>query len=315
MGKQLGKFQKVELRDFWADEARDFTPWLVKEDNIQQLSETIGIDIEIEKTEVYIGNYKADMLGRDISNNQKIIIENQLEKSNHDHLGKILTYASGIGASVIIWICSTITDEHRQAIDWLNENTNDDISFFALEIELWKINDSLPAPRFNIICSPNEWTKSTKDSINTSQLSDTKSLQLEFWNYLKDYFNQTSTFLSLRKPRAQHWYSLAIGRSKFNISLTVNTLSHRLGCELYMRGDSAKKSFSELIKDKEKIEKELGINLNWQELPEGQDCRIILYRDGDIKNKENWDEICQWFKKWTELFYNTFNERIKKIKI
>lgn len=315
--KNLGKFERVELRDFWEDEARDFTPWLAKDENIEILSEEIEIDIEIEGREVSVGNYKADLIGRDISNNRKIIIENQLEKTNHDHLGKIITYASGIEASIIIWICKSITEEHRQAIDWLNENTNDDISFFGIEIELWKIDSSNPAPKFNIICRPNEWLKSAKQS-NTSaekDVSETKSLQLEYWNYLKDYFNQKGTSLSLRTPRAQHWYSMSVGRSKFNISLTVNTMQDRLGCELYMRGENAKKAFSELLKEKEIIEQEMGIQLNWQELPDGQDSRIILYNNGNIKDKKQWEEISEWFKKYTELFYKIFNERVKKIKI
>jgi hypothetical protein len=313
--KNLGKFQRVQLREFWPDEAKDFTPWLAKEENIEILSNTIDMDIEVEDTEVYIGNYKADIVGRDISNNQKVIIENQLEKSNHDHLGKLITYASGIGASVIIWICNSVTDEHRQAIDWLNENTIDDISFFAIEIELWKIDDSNAAPRFNIICKPNEWVKSAKETSSTKEVKGVKSLQLEYWNYLKDYFNQKATLLSLRTPRAQHWYSMSVGRSKFHISLTINTMAKRLGCELYMRGENAKRAFSELLKEKENIEKELGIELNWQELPDGQDSRIILYRDGDIKERSTWEELTEWFKKYSELFYTVFNERVKKIKL
>jgi len=158
----LGKFQKIELRDYWESEPADFTPWLATEENIEELGNAIGIDdIEVEGTEVFIGNFKADILGRD-SNNNKIIIENQLEKSNHDHLGKIITYASGVDASIIIWICNGITDDHRRAIDWLNEHTDENINFFAIEIELWKIDDSIPAPRFNVICRPNEWAKTTK---------------------------------------------------------------------------------------------------------------------------------------------------------
>ena len=315
--KTLGKFTQIDLRDFWSDEARDFTPWLSKDENIEILSEAIGVDIEIEGKEVPVGNYKADLIGRDISNNKKIIIENQLEKTNHDHLGKIITYASGIEASIVIWICKTITEEHRQAIDWLNENMNEDIGFFAIEIELWKIDESNPAPKFNIICRPNEWLKTAKHSSDTSakDVSETKAVQFEYWNYLKDFFNQKGTALNLRTPRAQHWYSMSVGRSKFNISMTVNTMQNRLGCEIYMRGENAKKAFSELIKEKEKIEQEMGIELNWQELPDGQDSRIILYSNGNIKDKKQWDDISEWFKKHVELFYKTFNERIKRLKL
>lgn len=310
----LGKFHRVDLRDLWQDEARHFTPWLAKEENLQALGETIGIDIELERTEVLIGNYKADIVARDISTNKKIIIENQLERSDHDHLGKLITYASGVDASLVVWICSSVTDEHRQAIDWINQHTDEDIGFFALEIELWRINDSPPAAKFNVVCSPNEWVKSARDSISTGTLTSTKSLQLEFWTFLREYMNQASTSLSLRKPRAQHWYSIAVGRSKFHISLTVNTVTDRLGCELYMRGEDAKSAFAQLIKEKAAIEKDLGAELNWQELPEGQDCRIIIYHDGDIEDKAAWNSYSEWFKKWAEAFYATFSDRIRKIK-
>ncbi|MCL2182798.1 MAG: DUF4268 domain-containing protein [Chitinispirillia bacterium] len=314
--KTLGKFQKVELRDFWEDEARDFTPWLAQDENIEILSEAIGIDIEIEGKEVPAGSYKVDLVGRDISNNKKIIIENQLEKSNHDHLGKIITYAAGIEASVVIWICKSITEEHRKAIDWLNENTNDDTHFFGIEIELWKIDGSNPAPQFNIICRPNEWAKSVKNASSSSSrdMTEMKSLQLEFWNYLKEYFNQKHTILRLRTPRAQHWYSIAIGKSKFQISLTVNSFQNRLGCEIYIRGENAKKAFSELEKDKDLIEKELGVELSWQELPDGRDSRIIFYGTGSIKDRVKWDEMSEWFRKYAELFYKVFSVRVKKIK-
>ncbi|EMY69843.1 DUF4268 domain-containing protein [Leptospira vanthielii] len=235
--KTLGKFIKIDLREFWPDEAKSFTPWLSKQENLVVLSDEIGIDLELEGIEVHIGNYKADIVCRDISNDQKIIIENQLEKSNHDHLGKIITYASGIDAFTIIWICSLITEEHRQAIDWLNQNTIEDIRFFAIEIELWQIDQSNPAPKFNIICKPNEWVKSSKDLKINKTLTETKQIQLDYWNFIIDYFKKNKTTLSLRKPRPQHWYSLSLGKSKYSLSLTVNTMKNKLGCEIYIRGD------------------------------------------------------------------------------
>lgn len=311
--KSLGKFNKINLREFWPDEAKSFTPWLANQENLQLLSDEIGIDLEFEGIEVFIGNYKADIVCRDISNDQKVIIENQLEKSNHDHLGKIITYASGIDAYTVIWICSLITEEHRQAIDWLNQNTIEEIRFFAIEIELWKIDNSVPAPKFNIICKPNEWIKSTKDTNLNKVISETKLIQLEYWNFIIDYFTKNNTILRLRKPRPQHWYSLSLGKSKFSLSLTVNTIKNKLGCEVYIRGDKAKESFGILYKEKEEIERNLGTELNWQELPEGQDCRIILQRSGDILDKKSWEDSANWFFKWTEAFYKEFSERIKKI--
>lgn len=311
MSANLGRLERVDLREFWKDEAKDFTPWLMGEENLELLGETLGIEIELEDTDVTVGNFKADIVAKDINSDRFLIIENQLEKTNHDHLGKIITYASGVNANVVVWICKLVTDEHRKAIDWLNEITNEEIAFFALEIELWKINDSPPAPKFNIVCSPNEWAK----SVRKGKPTEIKLLQQEFWSALKDYMNEKKTFLKLRNPAARHWYSIAIGRSKFSISLTVNTLRNRLGCELYMRGEKAKKAFALIKTEQKKIEKEMGSTLDWQELPEGQDCRVILYADGDIRDKDKWESYFAWFRECAEKFYNVLSKRVRRLKL
>jgi hypothetical protein len=311
----LGRLERVELREFWKDEARDFTPWLAKDENLEILAEAMGIEIELEDTDVAVGNFRSDLVAKDVNSDRVILIENQLERTNHDHLGKIITYASGLGADMIVWICKSVTDEHRQAVNWLNEITGEEIAFFALEMELWRINDSHPAPKFNVVCSPNEWAKSVKDSSRLTKVTATKLLQHDFWSALKDHMNEKGTFLKLRTPRAQHWYSIAVGRSKFNISLTTNTQTNRLGCELYMRGEKAKKAFALLKGADAGIESEIGANLDWQELPEGQDCRIILYGDGDIRDKEKWGEYFAWFQEHAERFHQVFSKRVKELQL
>ncbi len=315
MDKNLGRFEKVDLREYWKDEARDFTPWLAQEDNLELLGETIGLQIELENTEILVGKFRADIIARDVNSERTIIIENQLEKTNHDHLGKIITYASGLGADIIIWICNLVTDEHRNAIDWLNEISNEQIAFFALEIELWKINDSPPAPKFNIVCSPNEWAKTVKESSVKRTITDTKLLQKEFWESLKEHMEINNTVLSLRKPRAQHWFNMAIGRTGFSIALTTNTVSKKLGCEIYIRGENAKKAFQLLLEDKETIETEIQEKLNWQELPDGKDSRIVLYFDGDIRQKSQWNDYFIWFKNHAESFHKAFSDRIQSLSL
>ncbi len=307
----LGHIEKVDIRAQWVNEEYDFTPWLAKEPNIQILADEIGLDLEVEDTELYIGSYKADIVAVD-GDNRKVIIENQLSKTDHKHLGQLLTYASGINAKIIIWICTEVTDEHRQAIDWLNEMTTTEVAFFACEIQLWKIGDSEPAPKFDVISSPNDWQKTVKAAVPTGALSETKKSHLEFWNSLKEYMTEKGTDLRLRTPRPQHWYSLAIGRSKFNIGLTNNTQVNRLGCELYIRGVKAKKAFALIKLHKDEIEKQLG-ELDWQELPEGQDCRIIQYRDGDTKNISTWPELHKWLKERAESFYHVFSPIVKHL--
>ena len=153
MNRKLGILNRVDLKEFWKDEAREFTPWLSREENLSLLADTLGLELELVDTEVSVGNFNADIVAKDVLGDRNVIIENQLEKTNHDHLGKIITYASGLDAQVIVWICNKVTEEHRKAVDWLNEITNDKIAFFALEIELWAIDASMPAPKFNGVCS------------------------------------------------------------------------------------------------------------------------------------------------------------------
>ncbi len=216
--KTLGSLQRVDLRDFWEDEAREFTPWLAQEQNLRLLGEAIDIELECEATESRVGAFKADIVAKEVGTEDRVIIENQLERTNHDHLGKLLTYASGLGARVVVWVASEITDEHRRALDWLNEITGEQFSFFALEIELWRIGNSEPAPKFNLVCRPNDWAKSLIGPESPSEPTETKLSQLEFWKGLVDFAKAKGTALSLRKPRPQHWYNLAVGRSQFNLS-------------------------------------------------------------------------------------------------
>lgn len=307
----LGKLCKVDLRHYWKDEAKQFTPWMVQPENLQLLADTLDIDIELEDTEVNVGSFKADILAQD-ARGRKIIIENQLERTNHDHLGKIITYASGKDASIVIWICKTITEEHRKAIDWLNDISEEGIDFFALEIELWRIDDSSPAPKFNIVCSPNEWAKSVKSSTRTTH-SETKLLRQEFWSGLRDYMLKNKTSVKPRKPHVEHWYDFAIGRSGFHIALTINTLRNTLSCELYIEGDKAKDAFKLLLQDKDIIEQEIGFGLDWRELPEKRDCRVLLVTEGDIRLRNDWNEYFLWFHNRTELFFRAFSNRVKQL--
>lgn len=157
----LGTLEEItDLRKVWQHEATDFTPWLAK--NIGVLGNTIGIDITVEETESSVGDFNVDIFATDADTGKKIIIENQLEDTNHDHLGKIITYASGKEASLVIWIVKRARQEHIAAIEWLNNHTDDEVGFILCEIKLYKIGDSALAPKFEIIEQPNEWIKEAK---------------------------------------------------------------------------------------------------------------------------------------------------------
>ena len=179
--RALGSLKKVDLRDFWEDEARDFTPWLAQQENLTLLGETIGMELELVGREQKVGGFKVDILAKDLLTDRYVVIENQLEKTNHGHLGQLLTYASGYEAIAVVWIANYMCEEHRKALDWLNEKTVEDLGFFGLEIELWKIGQFEPAPKFNIVAQPNNWARHVKPiGAGSSEPTETKLLQREF---------------------------------------------------------------------------------------------------------------------------------------
>ena len=293
MDRQLGTIIKIDdLRAIWPHEANDFSKWLSREENLKLLGDTIGIDIVLEERESPVGGFNVDLFASEEGTNRKIIIENQLEDTNHDHLGKIITYASGKDAEVIIWIVKRARDEHKQAIEWLNQHTDGNIGFFLLEIELWKINDSLPAPKFNIVERPNDWAKTMKAA---EGLSDTQKLQLDFWQAFADYAFTKETFkqqFSRRKPQPQQWYDLSVGSSALHISLTANTQKKRIGAEIYINDD--KSIFEKLQAQKSEIEGELETVLEWREANKA--CRVLALTGGDIKKGPDvWNEYFDWF--------------------
>src|SRR5712692_7993331 len=184
----LGRLQKVDLREAWTSESSDFTPWLAQEENLKLLGETIGIELELESQETEVGPFRADILCKDTATNNWVLIENQLERTDHTHLGQLLTYAAGLDAVTIVWVSPTFTDEHRATLDWRNEITDQRFNFFGLEIEAWRIGDSPVAPKFNIVSKPNDWVKNVTQSaknLQSAALGEIKELQREYWSRLK----------------------------------------------------------------------------------------------------------------------------------
>ena len=240
---KLSKLEKVDLRKAWKHEAYDFTNWLAEEENLELLSEEIGITLQFLETEASVGRYSVDILAEEPHSGRKVIIENQLESTDHDHLGKIITYASGYNAETIIWIVKDVREEHKQAIDWLNDNTNDKINFFAIKLELWKIGNSDIAPKFHIISKPNNWTKAIRSSNNVSKISDTAIFYRDFWQMLKEYFEENNIALKTQTPRPQHWFDYSIGTSKAHIYNSISYQKQKLEIGLLLKGANHKENF------------------------------------------------------------------------
>jgi hypothetical protein len=308
--KKLGKLANVELREAWNHEAKDFTNWLSEDENLSLLSDEIGIDIKLIQTEAKVGSFNVDILAEEENTGHRIIIENQLEPTDHDHLGKLITYASGHDAKYIIWIVKDVRDEHRQAIDWLNEHTDAGVNFFAIRIELWQIENSPFAPKFHVVSQPNDWAKAIRVSGGQGELSETRLIQLEFWNKFIEYASAHKANIKLRKPLPQQWYEMSYGVSGSRVSLTINTNTNLLGCEIYI--PDSKELFHSIHENKDKIEHELGEKLEWMELPNKKASRIKITRDGDMYDKNKWKEYLEWFLAETLKFQNVFSKYGKK---
>lgn len=219
--QQLGRLTRVDLRNVWVTEAADFTPWLARPENLAILSETLGLTLELEAQEKTVGPFRADILCKDIGTDHWVLIENQLERTDHTHLGQLLTNASGLEAVTIIWIAERFTEEHRATLDWLNRITDNSFRFFGLEVELWRIGDSPAAPKFNIVSKPNDWSHSVAQAaraIDESELSETRVTQREYWAALNDVLDTISGPVSgNRKAQPQSWMAYPVGGSEFKL--------------------------------------------------------------------------------------------------
>ncbi len=305
----LGKLKKVELREAWKHEATNFTQWLSQEENLALLGDEIGFDIKLLQTEAAVGSFNVDILAEEENTGRKIIIENQLEVTNHDHLGKIITYASGYDAQIIVWVVKDAREEHRQAVDWLNEHTDENTEFYLIQIELWQIENSPYAPKFEIISKPNDWTKAVRSSIDTNELTDTKVKQLEFWTQFKEYAKKRQTKLHLRKSYPQHWTDISIGSANAHLSLTANSQEGKFGVELYIPDN--KDLFQKLYRHKDEIEADIGERTEWMELPTKKASRIRLFEAGNFDDTSKWDDGFDWMLNEAEKFYRVFPKYIK----
>ena len=306
---KLGKLEKIkDLRSVWKHEANDFTKWLAEEENLNTLGDEISIDIELIDTEAKTGSFSADILAVEANTNNKIIIENQLESTDHDHLGKIITYASGHDAKTIIWIVKESREEHRQAIDWLNEHTDEEINIFLCKIELWKIGDSEMAPKFQILSSPNNWTKTIKRS-GTSDGRDINMLQYEYWTKLNEEIDKNYPMFNSRKPQGKPWHDLYIGRPLAFIKLIFNTQISAIKVNLTI--PDSKEFFDYLYDSKDEIESELGYELNWKRLDNKKVSHIEIMKKSDIGDCSNWDENIKWHLTKASDFYNVFADKVK----
>ena len=299
---ELGKLEKIELREVWKHEALDFTRWLARNENIALLSKEIGIDIEVIETEMSVGRYNVDIYARDTESNKKIVIENQLENTNHDHLGKMLVYAAGLDADIAIWIVKDVNEEHRQAVEWLNDNSFEKINIFLVKVELWQIDNSPIAPKFQVICEPNNWAKVLKQQ-SKENITDLELRQMEYWQGFVDYAkSKDKTYISQR-PSIYNWYVIRIGSSDYKIKLVHSVNSDMIRCQLEIFNDGI---YKKLEQHRTEIDNKIN-GLEWEYLEDRKVNRISC-NNSSKDNASSYVWLLDMVDRFKEVFLDYLNK-------
>ena len=311
---EMGNLEPVDLRSIWPDEAGDFTPWL--RDNIGRVGDVLGIGFDTVNTEEPVGRYNADLwCQEEAPQSRGIVIENQLTDSNHDHLGKLLTYGSGLNADISIWIAPLFRDEHLHALTSLNESNAGKRLFFAIQVEVFKIGESAPAPFFKLLVRPTNWN-TTRRTPSATPSPRMRAYQEFFDRFLADLKKRQDNFTRTTNAGYQNWLSLPSGRSGFVYSFGF-TREQRIRVELYIdlgEKDKTKAAFHALESKKNEIEQELGTTLAWERLDDARASRVAMYRPGSIDYaSEKLEELSQWGVEGAIKFRETFGKHIRNV--
>lgn len=311
MKLEIGRRERVvDIRAIWKKET-EFSNWLVTEDGLALIAQDIGIEVEEARREVRPGDYPCDIVGNLLGDeNHIVVIENQFGKTNHDHLGKFLTYASVHKAMTGIWIAEQASDDHRQVIDWLNENTPTTVNLFLAELKAFRIGSSPAAPQLDVVCRPNLTQKLVRTE-HTDAERERYAWRQAFWEEIHTAIAAQKPPFRLQKAGKDHWSSIAIGRSDFHLNMLLTPKNQSIGVELYFQPEGWKDdAYQQLVKDRTAVEQELGAELQWMPLPGKKSARILLEGKIDPQPASNRKAICDWFADSVPRMYQVFKDRV-----
>lgn len=318
----LGTLSQLDARTVWKHEASDFTPWLAQPESLKLLADTLRLgELTLQATERDVGDFSADIVALE-EGGAHVLIENQLEATDHRHLGQVLTYLAGLdGEATVVWIATRFREEHRAAIDWLNANTNERFDFFGVEIEVLKIGDSAAAPRFNVVAKPNDWSRAvgvTSRRVSEGGSSEGQTFNQEYSLGLKESFMAAGEKGHFPKPWQAHWLPFKVGRSGFGLHPVLLRKERRIRFELYMhqKGMPPKLAYRQLEAQRADIERELGTALDWQELPDSTASRIAVYlKDVGLTDRNDWPRQHAWVREQLHKFRRTFSQRVQALEL
>ena len=299
MSTDIARLEAVDVREVWPDEARHLTPWLA--DNLDVLSNALGIDLELDGSEVPVGPFNADLLLHDTNTGAKVVVENMIGNTDHDHLGKVITYAAGLEASHAVLVAETFRPEHRSALQWLNAHSRESVSFFGIVLKVWKIGDSAPAPQLDVVVEPDTWVRSvharSSDGLSTSQLA-----YRDFWaEFLPAFHERYPGWSRAQTPSKDNWMNFPAGKSgvHYSVNFCHPEDRPRFRFELYVDGkdkEDVDRRFAELEAQRPKIETAFGDTLEWERLDTRRASRIASYYPDDVgvHTRDKWPDVREW---------------------
>ena len=303
---------RLNPRDIWPDEAKDFTPWLASSDNLAALAEALNLELKFEAQEKNVGQFRADILCRNRADNTRVLIENQLETADHTHLGQLLTYTAGLDAATIVWLATEFTDEHRAALNWLNAMTPERFQFFGVVIAVWQHEDASPMSVFTVVAAPEDWSApATPTDAHFIVPSTPRQQREKFWNDFRAYLTEIKSPLKPMKMPPRSYLTFSLGISGFKLSAMREVKKRHIGVRLYISGPDATAHFYRLIAQREAIERELGTPLEWTESFGQNPCRVTLRKDDiDLTDEDEWPHQHKWLAEMLERFTEVFVPRL-----
>ena len=306
MCEELSRLEEVDLNDIWETEPQHFTPWLAEEHNLNLLGDTLGLVLELHAVEYPSGEFRADI----ICNNDDgtvVLIENQLGDTDHKHLGQILTYSANLDANTVVWIAKKFRDEHKEALDRLNKITDDEYSYFGVEINVWKIDNSKPAPMFEVVSKPND----SSPKFTQNRLNDWKT---NFWYHLNEHFSEKKLRYNIRSPRSTNSIQFGLGNSnEYSMRVRISQQLKRISIHIALTGEDANSYYNLLIKEKDEIEAKIGGELEWRTSGRASYVLALNKEETDPRNVEDWNAQHDWITSKLVTFDNVFRERLEKI--
>lgn len=317
MDQNLKQLTPVDISKVWETEPQHFTPWLAREENLTLLGEALSMELELDAQEINVGGFRADLRCKNTVDDSWVLIENQLEATDHRHVGQLLTYAAGLDAHTVIWIAKTFRQEYRAMLDWQNRITDERYRFFGIEVKVWQIEDSARAVQFDVVSSPNDWSRGvSRDTQRAAnqELSETQQRQVRYWTGLREHMNDNGSSVNCPAPTTRNYLQFSIGRTTFTVQAWVASSKGEIGIRLYMAGDFSKAHYHLLKEQQKEIHDEFGEPLEWNELPTSERSRISLSKqDTDPLDENDWRHQYKWFTAKLERFDHVFRPRIRSL--